>query len=242
MDCILSLHNYAMLTIESTPVKKLAEDDRPRERAIKYGLSSLTDSELIAILLGSGSRRESAIQLARRIYASCGNDIHKFARVSILKLKDFRGVGEAKAVTLAAALELGRRRLRNGQVHDPQITRSSDVYDLIAPYIVDKAHEEVWLVMMNQAGRVINHCRISLGGMTGTIVDPKIIMRLAIENHATRIILVHNHPSGTPRPSKQDINLTQKIKHGGQLLEITLTDHVIVAGDKYFSFLDEGLL
>ncbi len=231
-----------MLATESTPVKNLAADDRPRERAIKYGLSSLTDSELIAILLGSGSRRESAIQLARRIYASCGNDIHKLSRMSIHRLKDFRGVGEAKAVTLAAALEMGRRRMRTGQVNDPQITHSSDVYDLIAPYIVDKAHEEVWLLMMNQAGRVIHHCRISLGGMTGTIVDPKVIMRLAIENHATRIILVHNHPSGSPRPSQQDINLTQKIKHGGQLLEIKLTDHVIVAGDRYFSFLDEGLL
>jgi DNA repair protein RadC len=231
-----------MLAAESTPLKKLAEDDRPRERAVKYGLSSLTDSELIAILLGSGSRNESVIQLARRIYASCGNDIHKFARVSINKLKDFRGVGEAKAVTLAAALELGRRRMRTERIAEPQITRSSDVYDLIAPYIVDKAHEEVWLVMMNQAGRVINHSRISLGGMTGTIVDPKIIMRLSIENHATRIILVHNHPSGSARPSQQDIDLTQKIKHGGQLLDIKLTDHVIVAGDRYYSFLDEGML
>jgi len=231
-----------MPATESTPVKMLAEDDRPREKAIKYGLSSLTDSELIAILLGSGSRLEPVTQLARRIYASSGNDIHKFARVSIQKLKDFRGVGEAKAVTLAAALELGRRRMRTERNNDPQISHSSDVYDLIAPYIVDKAHEEVWLVMMNQAGRVINHSRISLGGMTGTIVDPKVIMRLSIENHATRIILVHNHPSGSARPSQQDINLTQKIKHGAQLLEIKLTDHVIVAGDRYFSFLDEGML
>jgi DNA repair protein RadC len=226
----------------STPLKQLATDDRPREKGIKYGFSSLTDSELIAILLGSGSRNESVIQLARRIYAFCGNDIHKLARVSIHKLKDFRGVGEAKAVTIAAALELGRRRMRTEQLVDPQITRSSDVYDLIAPYIVDKVHEEVWLVMMNQAGRVINHLRISLGGMTGTIVDPKIIMRLSIENHATRIILVHNHPSGSTRPSQQDINLTQKIKHGALLLDIKLTDHVIVAGDRYFSFLDEGML
>ncbi len=225
-----------------TPLKQLAEDDRPREKAVKYGLSALTDSELIAILLGSGSRGESVIQLARRIYSSCGNNIHKLARVSIHKLKGFQGVGDAKAVTLAAALELGRRRMRTVPINDPQITHSSDVYDLIAPYIVDQVHEEVWLVMMNQAGRVLNHSRISLGGMTGTIVDPKVIMRLSIENHATRIILVHNHPSGSARPSQQDINLTQKIKHGAQLLDILLTDHVIVAGDRYFSFLDEGML
>jgi DNA repair protein RadC len=125
---------------------------------------------------------------------------------------------------------------------DPQITRSSDVYDLIAPYIVDKSHEEVWLVMMNQAGRVVSHSRVSQGGMTGTIVDPKVIMRLAIENHATRLILVHNHPSGSTRPSEQDLALTQKIKHGAKLLDLKLTDHVIIAGDRYFSFLDEGLL
>jgi len=238
----LPLYNRTMPATQSTQVKNLDEDDRPRERAIRYGLSALTNSELIAILLGSGSRSESVIQLARRIYASCGNDIHKFAKVSILKLKDFRGVGEAKAVTLAAALELGRRRIRSEQAIDPQITKSSDVYDLIAPYIMDKSHEEVWLVMMNQAGRVINHSRISLGGMTGTIVDPKVIMRLAIENHATRIILVHNHPSGSVRPSQQDIKLTNKIRHGALLLDLKLTDHVIIAGDRYYSFLDEGLL
>ncbi len=238
----MPLYNRTMPATQSTQVKNLDEDDRPRERAIRYGLSALTNSELIAILLGSGSRSESVIQLARRIYASCGNDIHKFAKVSILKLKDFRGVGEAKAVTLAAALELGRRRIRSEQAIDPQITKSSDVYDLIAPYIMDKSHEEVWLVMMNQAGRVINHSRISLGGMTGTIVDPKVIMRLAIENHATRIILVHNHPSGSVRPSQQDIKLTNKIRHGALLLDLKLTDHVIIAGDRYYSFLDEGLL
>lgn len=231
-----------MPATETTPVKKLAQDDRPRERAIKYGLSSLTDSELIAILLGSGSQRESVIDLARRVYASCGNDLHKFAKVSLKRLQKFRGIGEAKAITLAAALELGRRRLRSESTCDPQITRSSDVYDLIAPYIVDKSQEEVWLVMMNQAGRVVQHSRVSLGGMTGTIVDPKVIMRLAIEHHATRLILVHNHPSGSPRPSQQDINLTQKIKHGALLLDLKLTDHVIVAGDRYFSFLDEGML
>lgn len=226
----------------TTNIKSLAEEDRPREKAVKYGLMSLTDTELIAILLGSGSRNESAVQLARRIYASCGNDVHKFARLSTKRLQNFRGVGEAKAVTLTAALELGRRRMHVERNKEPQISSSSDAYELMAPILADKPCEEVWLIMMNQAGRVVMHDRVSSGGMTGTVVDPKVVMRMAIENHATRIILVHNHPSGTCRPSLQDAKLTQKIKHGAILLDIDFADHIIIAGDRFFSFLDEGML
>jgi DNA repair protein RadC len=228
--------------MHSTPIKRLANDDRPREKALKYGFSSLAEAELLAILIGSGTRNESALELARRIYADAGNNIHSLARLSVKRLQGFKGVGEAKAITLAAALELGRRRMRNDRMQEPKITRSADVYDLMAPYLVDKTHEEVWLVLMNQAGKVVHHVLVSSGGMTGTVVDPKIVMRHAIEHHATRMILVHNHPSGSTRPSKQDMRLTQKIKHGADLLDIELTDHVIVAGDTYYSFLDEGML
>jgi len=228
--------------MNSTPIKELANDDRPREKALKYGFSSLAEAELLAILIRSGTRNESALELARRIYAEAGNNVHTLARLSVRRLQSFRGVGEAKAITLAAALELGRRRMRNDRVGEPKITRSADVYDLMAPYLVDKSHEEVWLVLMNQAGKVVHHVCVSSGGMTGTVVDPKIVMRHALECHATRMILVHNHPSGSSKPSQQDIRLTQKIKHGAALLDIELTDHVIVAGDRYFSFLDEGML
>lgn len=228
--------------MHSTPIKRLAIDDRPREKALKYGFESLAEAELLAILIKSGTRNESALELARRIYSEAGNSIHSLARLSVRRLQSFKGVGEAKAITLAAALELGRRRMRNDRVEEPQITRSADVYDLMAPYLIDKSHEEVWLVLMNQAGKVVHHVLVSSGGMTGTVVDPKIVMRHAIEYHATRMILVHNHPSGSTRPSQLDIQLTQKIKHGAKLLDIELTDHVIVAGDRYFSFLDEGML
>lgn len=209
---------------------------------MKFGFDSLADSELIAILLGSGTRDESAIQLARRVYALSGNNIHSLARLSVRKMQGFKGIGQAKAVTLAAALELGRRRMYNERQELVRISRSSDVYDLIGPHLVDISHEEVWLVLMNQAGKVLQSVKVSSGGMTGTVVDPKIVMRQAIEHHATRMIMVHNHPSGSVKPSQQDIRLTQKIKHGAQLLDIELTDHVIVAGDRYYSFLDEGML
>jgi DNA repair protein RadC len=228
--------------MHSTTIKKLAQDDRPREKALKYGFYSLAEAELLAILLRSGTRNESALELARRIYAEAGNNLHNLARLSVRRLQSFKGVGEAKAITLAAALELGRRRMHLDRTKEPKITRSADVYDLMAPYLVDKCHEEVWIVLMNQAGTVVHHVRVSSGGMTGTVVDPKIVMRYALEYHATRMILVHNHPSGSTRPSRQDIALTQKIKQGADLLDVELTDHIIVGGDRYYSFLDEGML
>ena len=228
--------------MRSTSIKDLASDDKPREKALRYGFSALAEAELLAILIRSGTQDESALELSRRIFAEAGNNLHNLARHSVKRLQAYKGIGEAKAITLAAALELGRRRMRSTRVEEPKITRSSDVYDLMAPYLVDKSHEEVWVVLMNQAGKVVRHVCVSSGGMTGTVVDPKIVMRHALEHHATRIILVHNHPSGSSKPSQQDIRLTHKIKHGAQLLDLELTDHVIVAGDRYYSFLDEGML
>lgn len=226
----------------SNRIRHLAPDDRPREKAVRQGLSSLTNSELLAILLGSGSREESALDLARRIMGRANNDLHRLSELTIHHLKQFKGVGEAKAVTLAAALEIGRRRMRSERIEAYQVLGSSDVYDLMAPYMIDKDHEEVWLVMLNQAGKVVHHEMVSTGGMTGAVVDPKIVIRLALAHSATRIILVHNHPSGSARPSQQDILLTQKIKHAAKLLDLQLTDHVIIARDRYYSFLDEGTL
>ena len=230
------------MTDKRTDIKLLAYDDRPREKAVRYGMDSLADSELLAILLGSGSRTESALDLGRRIYSENGNSLHNLARLSVQRFKEFKGVGEAKAMVLAAAMELGRRRMRRTNDKEPTITRSTDVYDLMASHLIDKTHEEVWVVLMNQAGRVKRYACVSSGGMTGTVVDPKIVLRMALEYSATRFILVHNHPSGNTRPSQQDIRLTQKMKHGAQLLDLELTDHVIIAGDRHFSFLDEGML
>ena len=230
-------HSNGMLRM-----RQLAPDDRPREKASRKGISTLTDSELLAILLGSGSRYESALDLARRILASVNHDLHRLAQLNMQQLMAFKGVGEAKASLLAASLELSRRRMRSERVEAYQVLGSSDVYDLMAPYMIDKDHEEVWLVMLNQAGKVVRHEKVSSGGMTGAVVDPKIVVRLALTYSATRIILVHNHPSGSARPSRQDIQLTQKIKQAAALLDMQLTDHVIIARDKYYSFLDEGML
>ncbi|MDX1476692.1 MAG: DNA repair protein RadC [Saprospiraceae bacterium] len=223
-------------------IKHLAIDDRPRERALQHGLSVLSDSELIAILLGSGTRYESALDLARRILAAAQDDLHELARFSINKFQEFNGVGEAKAVTIAAALELGRRRMRTAARHLPRISSSADAFDIIRPYLSDKQHEEVWVLFMNQAGQMIRCERVSAGGMTGAVVDPKIILRKGLEYGATRLILVHNHPSGSLTPSQQDIHLTHKLREAAQLMDMRLTDHIIVGHQRYFSFLDEGRL
>ena len=226
----------------SNGIRTLPPDDRPREKALNKGISTLTNSELLALILGSGSRSETALDLARRILSSVENDLHRLAEMTIPRLRQFNGVGSAKAVTVAAALELGRRRMRSERIDAYRVLSSSDVYDLMAPYMIDKDYEEVWLVLMNQAGKVVHHERVSSGGMTGATVDPKIIVRLTLAHSATRIILVHNHPSGSTRPSKQDIFLTQKIKQAAALLDVQLTDHIIIARDQYYSFLDEGML
>ena len=228
--------------VESSPIKSLPPDDRPREKALAKGISALTNSELVAILLGSGSRQESALELARRLLYAAQNNLHKFSAFSIEELREFKGIGNGKAVTLAAALELGRRRMRSDRPEGYRVLGSSDVYDLMAPYMIDKDYEEVWLIMMNQAGKVIHHEKVSSGGMTGAVVDPKIVIRRALAHSTTRIILVHNHPSGTARPSRQDIQMTNKIRQAAALLDMQLTDHVIIARDTYFSFLDEGML
>ena len=223
-------------------IRTLPPDDRPREKALSKGISSLTNSELLALILGSGSRSDTALDLSRRILSSVENDLHRLAEMTIPRLRQFNGVGSAKAVTVAAALELGRRRMRSERIDAYRVLSSSDVYDLMAPYMIDKDYEEVLLVLMNQAGKVVHHERVSSGGMTGATVDPKIVVRLTLAYSATRIILVHNHPSGSTRPSKQDIFLTQKIKQAAALLDVQLTDHIIIARDQYYSFLDEGML
>lgn len=223
-------------------IKQLSRDDRPREKALRHDISGLTDSELLALLLGSGTRGESAVDLARRLLDSVDNDLHRLAKYSIAQLQTFKGIGEAKAVAVAAALEIGRRRMRSARTRYPTILRSSDAFDVVVPYLTDKGHEEVWVLLLNQAGKLIRQQQVSTGGMTNALVDVKIIMRLALEHAATRIILVHNHPSGAVRPSQLDIKLTMKVRDAADLLDIKLTDHIIVAHDSYFSFKDEGMI
>lgn len=227
---------------EYRPINAWAEEDRPREKMLLKGREALSDAELLAILLGSGTRGISAVDLAREILKSVHNNLHELGRRSIHDLKQFKGMGEAKAITIAAALELGRRRQVADLRERPSITCSRDAYHFIAPLIADLPHEEFWLLMLNRRNEVIRHERISSGGMHTTTVDPKILFQKALMAQAAAIIAVHNHPSGSPKPSQQDIELTQRLRAAGKALQLPLLDHIIVGERAYYSFADEGLL
>lgn len=223
-------------------IKAWADEDRPREKLLLHGRRTLTDAELIAILIGSGSRSESAVELSKRILHSLNNDLDKLGRLSVSELCRFKGIGEAKAISIIAALELGRRR-KDGEVSDiVKIGGSNDIYLLMHRYFADLNHEEFWIVLLNRANKVISKHLISKGGQAGTIADPKIIFQTALENHAASIILSHNHPSGNLRPSQADISLTQKLVSAGNMLDISVLDHLIFTNSGYYSFVDEGMM
>ncbi len=223
-------------------IKSWAEEDRPREKLLAKGKQSLSDAELLAILLGSGSRDETAVSLAQRILKSVDHDLNELGRRSIAELTKFKGMGDAKSITIVAAMELGRRRQLTDVKERPQIRSSRDAWQVIAPILMDLPHEEFWILLLNRANKVMSREQISLGGVAGTVVDAKIVFRKAIEGMASSIILVHNHPSGNLQPSQQDIDLTRKLKKAGEALDITVLDHLIIAENSYFSFADEHLL
>lgn len=223
-------------------IKQWAEEDRPREKLLNKGKHILTEAELLAILLGSGSREETAVGLAQRILGGSGNNLYDLGKRSVAELMRFKGVGQAKALTLVAAMELGRRR-QLAQVRErPQVRSSRDAYNAIASILVDLPHEEFWILLLNRANRVVGREQISLGGVTGTVVDAKVIFRKAIEGLACSIILCHNHPSGNLQPSQADIELTKKLAQAGKFLDVIVLDHLVVSETGYYSFADEGLL
>ncbi|WP_297516384.1 DNA repair protein RadC [Flavobacterium sp.] len=225
-----------------TPITQWAEDDRPREKFLLKGKIALSDAELLAILLGSGSRNESAVQLAQRILAQSQNNLNTLGKQTIAQLMAFRGIGEAKAITIAAALELGRRR-RMEEVQDKvKITSSKTVFDIMQPLIGELPHEEFWVLYLNNSNRIIHKAVLSKGGITGTIVDIRLIFKSALENQATSLILSHNHPSGKLQASEADRAITQRLKIAGQHLDILVLDHVIITETGYLSFADEGIL
>jgi DNA repair protein RadC len=223
-------------------IKSWSPEDRPREKLILKGTSALSDTELIAILLGSGTRTMSVVELARQLLRSANNDLHRVAQLSIKDLMKIKGIGEAKAVTIIAAMEIGRRRKDLLQDDKIKITVSRDAYEILRPHFQDILHEEFWVLYLNRANRVIRKQQISLGGVAGTVADPKIILKSAIESLASGIILAHNHPSGNLDPSTLDIDLTKKMKEAGRLVEVQVLDHIIFGGSKYYSFADEGTL
>ncbi len=223
-------------------IKNWSEDDRPREKMLQKGRSTLSDAELIAILIGSGSRDESAVALSQRILASIENNLNELGKLSIRNLTGFKGIGNAKAISIIAALELGRRRREEDALEKKKITSSNSVFELMQPLIGELPHEEFWIVYLNNSNKVLQKTQLSKGGITGTLVDIRIVLKNALQLGAVGIILVHNHPSGTLQPSLADKQLTQKIKTAGESLDIKVLDHIIITEKAYFSFADDNLL
>lgn len=219
-----------------------AEEDRPREKLLLKGKAALSDAELIAILIGSGTRSVSAVDVAKMILGHAENNLNKLAKFSVKDLQKTKGIGEAKAIAIVSALELGRRRRESEYADIVKITCSNDIYQLMKPDLMDLPKEEFWIILLNRANRLIKKEQISSGGISGTVADPKIIFKAALEQFATSIILVHNHPSGNLKPSAADLGLTNKMKDGGKLLEIPVLDHIIFGDEGYLSFADDGLL
>ncbi|TVQ88420.1 MAG: DNA repair protein RadC [Bacteroidetes bacterium] len=226
----------------NTGIKSWAPDDRPREKLLSKGPMALSDGELLAILIGSGTRELSAVDLARNILASVQNSITELSRMGIKDLIGFKGIGEAKAINIAAALELGRRRRLKDSLEKKKITSSRDAFEIMHPLLSDNNYEEFWIITLNRGNLVKRTIRISEGSLAGTVADPKKIFKLALEDNASSIILCHNHPSGNISPSKKDTEITQKCKNAGLFLDMPVLDHIIIGGDSYFSFADEGLL
>lgn len=223
-------------------LKSLSEDDRPREKLMQMGRQHLSDAELLAIILGSGNTNETAIQLAQRILHEHKNDINALAKLSLNELQKFKGVGPAKAINIAAAFELGRRRKDTESTEQPKINSSRDAFNVLNSKLADLPHEEFWIVLLNRANKVIKIESISKGGISGTVVDVRLVSKSAIENNTSSVILAHNHPSGNLKPSQNDLDITKKIKEALKLFDITLFDHLIIGDQSYYSFTDEGAL
>jgi len=222
-------------------IKNWAVEDRPREKMLQQGVQQLSDAELLAIIIGSGSRELSAVEVCRHILLESGNNLHELSRQTVSQLTRYKGIGKVKAVALLSALELGNRLNRVEPQEKTKIGSSQDVFRIFQPLVGDIGHEEFWLLMLNRANKVISRTRISQGGLTGTVIDTRIILKNAIDHLASAIIVCHNHPSGNIRPSEADIEITVKIRDAAKLVDIRLLDHVIIGERSYYSFTDEGL-
>jgi DNA repair protein RadC len=224
------------------PITNWSEDDKPREKLMNKGKASLSDAELIAILIGSGSRNESAVQLSKRILSSVDNNLNALGKLSLQQLMNFKGIGEAKAISIQASMELGRRRRAEEAIELKKITSSKSIFEMMQPIIGELPHEEFWIIYLNNSNKVVSKSQLSKGGITGTLVDVRLVFKNAIEIGAVSIILIHNHPSGALQPSEADKQITRKLKLAGESLDIKILDHLIVTETNYFSFADEGIL
>lgn len=227
---------------EYLSIKHLAKDDRPREKLLEKGRSSLSNAEIIAILVGSGTREKSAVQLCQEILSSVNNDLNRLARLSIHDLMKFKGIGEAKAISIAAALELGRRRKLESDIEDVFVRSSRDVFNFMNHIFEDLDHEEFHILVLSRSNKIKSTELISKGGLSGTVADGKLIFKKALEQTASAIILCHNHPSGNLKPSVADMDLTKKLSDFGKYIDLPVLDHLIITDTSFFSFADEGLL
>lgn len=222
-------------------IREWAEDDRPREKMLRKGAQSLSDAELLAILIGSGSRNETVVELSRRILHDCHDNLNELAQLTIHDLcKRFKGIGEAKAISIMAAMELGKRRKTSDALERKKITSSIHLFDIFEPLLCDLPHEEFWVALLNGANKVIDVKRLTQGGTRQTVVDLPLLLKMSIEKSAQAIVVAHNHPSGQNRPSREDENITKRIKTGCEAIGISLLDHIIIAQNEYYSFSDDG--
>ena len=228
--------------IVNNTIKSWAEEDRPREKLMLRGKSALSDAELLGILIGSGNNEDNAVQLSEKILASVDKNLTELGKRSVVDLQKFKGIGEAKAITIVAALELGRRRQFSDSTQRTQIKTARDAYEYILPELIDLNHEEFWIIILNRANNIISKLCISRGGVSGTVVDAKQVFKAAIDKLASSIVLIHNHPSGNLKPSPQDIELTKKLKKAGEVLDVTVIDHLIVTNGGFYSFAEEGTM
>jgi DNA repair protein RadC len=231
-----------MKPYQNLSIKDWSVEDRPREKLMKSGVQALSNAELIALLIGSGTRETNAVEVARNILASAGNNLYELGRFSTTDLLKIKGIGTAKAITLLAALELGSRKNQSGENEKTIIRNSQTAYEVLYTIIGELEHEEFWIIILNRAHKVIKTEKISQGGLTGTVIDTRMILKHALDKKATSLIIAHNHPSGNKVPSEADINITKKIKSAAEIMDINVLDHIIVAGKNYYSFADEGVM
>lgn len=228
--------------VKKLSIKEWSLDERPRERLISHGANALSDAELLAILISTGTKEYSALDLAREVLNRADKNLITLSKLNINDLTQIKGIGEAKAITIITALELGRRRRESDVIERGKITSSRDIFEYIQRVLSDKTYEEFWIVLLDRANKILNKICISEGGSAGTVADPKKIFKIALDQKASSMILCHNHPSGNIKPSKADEQLTEKLKNAGVLLDLPVLDHIIVGDETYFSFADEGLL
>jgi DNA repair protein RadC len=231
-----------MIKNQKISIKDWAEDDQPREKLLYKGPAALSNAELIAILIGSGNNEESAVALSKRIMNEVNDNLAELSRLTISDLQRYKGIGEAKAITIAAALELGRRRSTSILNEKPQLKDSKTAFILLQKELGDLNDENFCILLLNRANKVLRAVKISDGGITGTVVDPRKVFKIALDNNATSIILGHNHPSGQLAPSDADIKLTRKLKEAGEMLDLPVLDHLIIGDGNYYSFADEGIM